>query len=84
MLDSTVATNAPLAQLASSFFHMGGAYGHDAVPVQLPPVSSTDQSAVRAAIERDAQIKAAFRTRSLSCSRCVEPQPALILIPSGS
>ena len=54
-------------------------------PSMAFPCSSTSQAAVGVAVEGDAQIIARrLTTRRARCSRWVEPQPLLMLTPSGS
>ena len=71
------------AQLA--FLHVRCADCHNAVAVQLLAGPVYNQAAVSIAVERYAEVRNCPSARALfSLPRWVEPQSALMLMPSGS
>ena len=83
MLESTVATKAPPRSLPSACIRAA----HTAMirsPSNSSPVSSTIKQRSASPSNATPKSKSPLRTRSLSCSKCVEPHPSLMFSPSGS
>lgn len=67
----------------SAVFHIASAYGHYLVAVYLPALSSTIRQRSASPSKARPMSYLPSTTAFDSVSRCVEPQPLLMLTPSG-